>query len=44
MDKMAVAICGGGVGGMAAAIALGSQGHEVTIFEQAPALAVSAPT
>lgn len=36
MDKMAVAICGGGVGGMAAAIALGAQGHAVTIFEQAP--------
>jgi salicylate hydroxylase len=36
MDRLAVAICGGGVGGMAAAIALGSQGHAVTIFEQAP--------
>jgi len=36
MDRMAVAICGGGVGGMAAAIALHAQGHDVTIFEQAP--------
>ncbi|HPD91345.1 MAG: FAD-dependent monooxygenase [Rhodobacter sp.] len=28
-------ICGGGVGGMATAIALGRMGHKVTVFEQA---------
>lgn len=32
-----IGIAGGGVGGMAAAIALQQQGHEVVIFEQAPA-------
>lgn len=32
---MKIAIAGGGVGGMAVAIALQKQGHEVTIFEQA---------
>jgi salicylate hydroxylase len=35
MSKLSIAICGGGVGGMAAAIALLRQGHDVTIFEQA---------
>lgn len=32
-----IAIAGGGIGGMAAALALQNQGHEVTIFEQARA-------
>jgi len=35
MKNLAIAICGGGVGGMAAAIALRAQGHDVAIFEQA---------
>ena len=30
-----VLICGGGVGGLATAIALGRMGHSVTVFEQA---------
>lgn len=34
MEKLSVAICGGGVGGMAAAIGLIGQGHDVTIYEQ----------
>jgi salicylate hydroxylase len=34
-DKLDIAIAGGGVGGMAAAIALAQQGHAVRIFEQA---------
>lgn len=34
MEALNIAICGGGVGGMAAAIALQTQGHSVTIFEQ----------
>lgn len=37
MTRLNIAIAGGGVGGMAAAIALQAQGHAVTIFEQAPA-------
>ena len=32
---LSIAVCGGGVGGMAVAIALRAQGHEVVIFEQA---------
>jgi salicylate hydroxylase len=36
MDTLSIAICGGGVGGMAAAIALCAQGHVVSILEQAP--------
>ncbi len=35
---MKAAIVGGGVGGLAAAIALGRAGVEVEVFEQAPAL------
>lgn len=34
MTPLNIAICGGGVGGMAAAIALQAQGHCVQIFEQ----------
>ena len=34
---MKIGIAGGGVGGMAAAIALQKQGHDVTIFERARA-------
>jgi len=37
MASLKIAIAGGGVGGMAAAIALQTQGHSVTIFEQARA-------
>jgi salicylate hydroxylase len=32
---LSIAVCGGGVGGMAVAIALRAQGHDVAIFEQA---------
>lgn len=35
MEKLNIAVCGGGVGGMAVAIALLAQGHGVQIFEQA---------
>lgn len=34
MTKLKIAVCGGGVGGMAVAIALQAQGHEVAVFEQ----------
>ena len=34
MTPLNIAICGGGVGGMAAAIALQAQGHSVQLFEQ----------
>jgi len=37
MAALRIAIAGGGVGGMAAAIALQAQGHSVAIFEQARA-------
>lgn len=37
MSKLRIAIAGGGVGGMAAAIALQGMGHEVVIFEQSKA-------
>ena len=35
MGTLKIGIAGGGVGGLAAAIALRQQGHEVTVFEQA---------
>ncbi|WP_336721273.1 FAD-dependent monooxygenase [Acinetobacter soli] len=35
MDTLRIAIVGGGVGGLAAAIALSKAGHKVTVFEQA---------
>ncbi|GGX45171.1 FAD-dependent monooxygenase [Saccharospirillum salsuginis] len=35
MNKLTIGICGGGVGGLCAAIALRAQGHDVTVFEQA---------
>lgn len=35
MTKLRIAVAGGGVGGMAAALALQDRGHDVTIFEQA---------
>lgn len=35
MSGLKIGIAGGGVGGLAAAIALRQQGHEVTVFEQA---------
>lgn len=34
MTKLNIAVCGGGVGGMAVAIALQAQGHDVAVFEQ----------
>ena len=34
MTKLNIAVCGGGVGGMAVAIALQGQGHDVQVFEQ----------
>ncbi|SMH38295.1 FAD-dependent monooxygenase [Maritimibacter sp. HL-12] len=37
MTKLRIAVAGGGVGGMTAAIALQSLGHDVEIFEQAQA-------
>ncbi|KAK0760489.1 hypothetical protein N5P37_006683 [Trichoderma harzianum] len=36
--KLTIAIIGGGVGGLAAAIALKQDGHNVTLYEQAPQL------
>ncbi len=36
MASLDIAIAGGGIGGMAAAIALMRQGHRVTVHEQAP--------
>ncbi len=36
MGQLRIGIAGGGVGGLAAAIALKQQGHQVTVFEQAP--------
>lgn len=35
MTALKIGIAGGGVGGLAAAIALKAQGHDVTVFEQA---------
>ena len=35
MERLKIGISGGGVGGMAAAIALRKAGHDVTVFEQA---------
>ena len=35
MSSLKIGIAGGGVGGLAAAIALRKQGHDVTVFEQA---------
>ena len=36
MSGLRIGIVGGGVGGLSAGIALRQQGHEVTVFEQAP--------
>jgi salicylate hydroxylase len=38
MNKLTIAVCGGGVGGMAVAIALQDRGHTVQIYEQAQKL------
>ena len=35
MDQFEIAICGGGVGGLACALALIKAGHKVTVFERA---------
>ncbi|WP_011580156.1 MULTISPECIES: FAD-dependent monooxygenase [Chelativorans] len=35
MDRFEIAICGGGVGGLTAALALTKIGHRVTVFERA---------
>lgn len=37
MERLKIAVCGGGVGGMAVAIALQAQGHDVAVFEQSRA-------
>ena len=39
MPNLRIAICGGGIGGMVAAIALARAGHDVQVFEQARAMA-----
>lgn len=36
MTKLNIGICGGGIGGFSAAIALAKLGHNVEVFEQAP--------
>ena len=35
---LSIGICGGGIGGLSAAIALGKMGHQVRVFEKAPAI------
>ena len=35
---MRIGICGGGIGGLSAAIGLTSLGHDVEVFERAPEL------
>lgn len=37
--KLDVLVVGAGIGGLATAVALQRQGHDVTVFEQAPELA-----
>lgn len=37
MATLRIAICGGGIGGLSAAIALGKTGHDVTVFEKTKA-------
>lgn len=39
MTRLTIGICGGGVGGLTAAIALRGSGHEVVVFEQARSFA-----
>lgn len=40
MDRsMTIAVCGAGLGGLTAAVALGQRGFDVTVYEQAPHLA-----
>lgn len=34
--SLSIAVCGGGIGGFSAAIALSKMGHKVDVFEQAP--------
>ena len=36
MSGLKIAICGGGIGGLSAAIALRQVGHDVTVFEKTP--------
>ncbi len=40
---MKALIVGGGIGGLAAAIAIAQRGHDVTVFEQAPKLTEVGP-
>ena len=41
--KLNVIVVGAGIGGMAAATALGRRGHNVTVFEDAPQIGEVAP-
>ena len=34
MSGLKIAICGGGIGGLSAAIALNNCGHQITVFER----------
>lgn len=38
MHRLRIAICGAGTAGLASAVLLARQGHDITIFEQSPAM------
>jgi 2-polyprenyl-6-methoxyphenol hydroxylase-like FAD-dependent oxidoreductase len=42
--RLNIGICGGGIGGLAAAIASRAAGHDVEVYEQAPRFSGWAPT